>query len=469
MSLPKIPVACVQPGAHNREKFDSVWPHIVALVDEAGDRGARLIVLPEATVPAYVLGTEPVPLEQIARAFADLSALAQRHEAVIVYGGAKIVEGRTFNAAICIGPDGRELGYAAKQFLWHFDRRWFAPGDTLAPIETPLGTLGLLVCADGRIPTISSTLVDRGATMLVMPTAWVTSGRDPSALENIQADLFANVRARENGVPFVVANKCGVERASVAYCGKSAIIDGAGAFVGRGSERNEEIVFGEVAPVVRAHRGSSALAARDALATNARSAPDASAARARIAFARPSADDIASLSTSAAHADCDLLIAHGTSSSAVASDGLAVVTVSKDDANRILARAGVRFAVVTDDTFLDPDGLVAARMHGIDLFVWLTNDREGWATRFARTRAAELRAFVIAFDNESGRSFAVDPDATVLAGTFDEFAMAAFVYDRARSQATTVAPTTDVMAGLRVVESIRIESSSHDGGTVRQH
>jgi len=458
----------VQPGAHNREDFDSVWPHIVALVDEAGDRGARLIVLPEATVPAYVLGMEPVPLEQIARAFADLSALAQRHAAVIVYGGAKIVEGRTFNAAICIGPDGRELGYAAKQFLWHFDRRWFAPGDTLVPIETPLGTLGLLVCADGRIPTISSTLVERGATMLVMPTAWVTSGRDPSVLENIQADLFANVRARENGVPFVVANKCGVERASVAYCGKSAIIDGAGAFVARGSERHEEIVFGEVAPVVPAARSSSALAARDALTTNARNAPDESAARARIAFARPSAPDIASLSASAAHADCDLLIASGTSSAAT-TDGLAAVTVSADDANRILVHAGVRFAVVTDDTFLDPDGLVAARMHGIDLFVWLTNDREGWATRFARTRAAELRAFVIAFDIESGRSFAVDPDATVLAGTFDAFAMAAFVYDRARSQATTVAPTTDVMAGLRVVESIRIESSLHDGGTVRQN
>ena len=263
MSLPKIPVACVQPGAHNREDFDSVWPHLVSLVDEAGERGARLIVLPEATVPAYVLGTEPVPLEQIARAFADIRVLAQRHAAVIVYGGAKIVTGATFNAAICIGPDGRELGYAAKQFLWHFDRRWFAPGETLAPIETPLGTLGLLVCADGRIPTIASTLVDRGATMLVMPTAWVTSGRDPSALENIQADLFANVRARENGVPFVVSNKCGVERGSVAYCGKSAIIDGAGAFVARGSERDEEIVFGEVAPVVPAGRSSRAVAARN--------------------------------------------------------------------------------------------------------------------------------------------------------------------------------------------------------------
>jgi predicted amidohydrolase len=449
----------VQAGAHNREDFDSVWPHLVALVDEAGSRGARLIVLPEATVPAYVLGMEPVPLEQIARAFADLSALARRHGAVIVYGGAKIDRERTFNAAICIGPDGRELGYAAKQFLWHFDRRWFAPGDTLQPIETPLGMLGLLVCADGRIPTIASTLVDRGATMLVMPTAWVTSGRDPSVLENIQADLFANVRARENGVPFVVANKSGVERASVAYCGKSAIIDATGAFVARGSERDEEIVFGEVAPVVPRSRTASVLAARDLLLTNARSAPDTGVARARIAFARPSARDIAGFAASAAHADCDLLIASGASTGASDVDRVGVAIVSADDANRIVTHAGVRFAVVTDETFLDPDGLVAARIHGVDFFVWLTNDRDGWATRYARTRAAELRAFVIAFDDESDRSFVVDPDATVLAGTFGEFAMAAFVYDRARSQATTVAPTTDVMAGLHVVESIRTESS----------
>jgi predicted amidohydrolase len=458
----------VQPGAHNREHFDSVWPHLVSLADEAGERGARLIVLPEATVPAYVLGTEPVALEQIARAFADIRVLAQRHAAVIVYGGAKIVDGKTFNAAICIGPDGRELGYAAKQFLWHFDRRWFAPGETLAPIETPLGTLGLLVCADGRIPTIASTLVDRGATMLVMPTAWVTSGRDPSALENIQADLFANVRARENGVPFVVSNKCGVERGSVAYCGKSAIIDGAGAFVARGSERDEEIVFGEVAPVVPAGRSSRAVEARELLTRNARDAADAAALRARIAFARPDVRDIAGLAVSAAHADCDLLIASGPSATA-AGDDAGVVTVSADDANRIVTRAGVRFAVVTDDTFLDPEGLVGARMHGVDLFVWLTQDREGWATRFARTRAAELRAFAIVFDTENDRSFVVDPDATVLAGTFDDFAMAAFVYDRARSQATTVAPTTDVMAGLRVVESIRIGSSSRNEGTLRQN
>ncbi|MBD5657764.1 MAG: carbon-nitrogen hydrolase family protein, partial [Candidatus Eremiobacteraeota bacterium] len=246
MKRDRIPVACIQLRAHDRADFDRSWPNIMMRIEEAGRLGARLIVLPEATVPGYVLGGEPVPAELLDRAAYDVAELARRWKATIVYGSAKLVDGRTYNAAIVVGPDGRELGHAAKQFLWHFDRRWFAAGVTLDPIDTPVGRLGVLVCADGRIPSIAATLVERGAQMLVMPTAWVTSGRDPRALENLQADLLAVVRARENGVPFAVANKCGIELESVAYCGKSALIDAGGAFVARGSERSEEIVFGEL-------------------------------------------------------------------------------------------------------------------------------------------------------------------------------------------------------------------------------
>ena len=64
-----------------------------------------------------------------------------------------------------------------------------------------------------------------------MPTAWVTSGRDPTSLENVQADLLGRVRAYENRVPFVAANKCGSELGMVAYCGKSQIVDSRGEIV----------------------------------------------------------------------------------------------------------------------------------------------------------------------------------------------------------------------------------------------
>jgi predicted amidohydrolase len=312
------------------------------------------------------------------------------------------------------------------------------------------------VCADGRIPTIAATLIERGAQILVMPTAWVTSGRDPDALENIQADLMANVRARENGVPFVVANKCGVECESVAYCGKSAVIDARGAFVARAGETTAEIALGEVelARSVPPPRRRGHEPAEDA------AVPGEPRTRARIAFT-PADEraDVERLAALAAFADCDLLVARGPHGHGIATMTPALATESVElvgsaEAPVLAERAGLRYAVVRDATLHDPRGLVELRLAGIDLFVWESRG-DDWCVRFARTRAAELRAYVLVFSADGIRSFAVDPDGAVVAGTFGGFRMASFVYDRSRTQATTVAPTTDVFAGLRLAEAIR--------------
>lgn len=437
MQQRKIPVASIQTLAHDRANFDGVWPRVVALVDEAGGRGAKLIILPEGTVPGYVLGTEPVSDALLQHASDALAGCARRHGATIVYGSAKKAGNATLNAAIVIGPDGREIGYAAKRFLWHFDRLWFAPGAALEPIDTPLGRLGLLVCADGRIPSIAATLVERGAEILVMPTAWVTSGRDPGALENIQADLMVNVRARENGVPFAAANKAGVELASVAYCGKSALVDSSGAFVARAGERREEIVFGELelgAPKPPPRLGDEP-AAGPTFAEPVE--------RARIAFtAATEPAEFARLTALALQAD------------ALATVG-AADAACEPDRDRLIEIAGVRAAAVRWETLRSPRGLVAARLGGIDLFVCRVAGEAAWHVPFARTRAAELRAYVVVFDDDAERAFAVDPDGAIVAGTFEGYRLAAFTYERSRAAATLVAPATDVLAGLREAEEIR--------------
>jgi len=442
----KIPVACVQTRAHDRKDFQAAWPRIRTLVVEAASHGAKLVVLPEGTVPGYVLGSVAVDESEVAHAAADLAELASSYRTTIVYGGVRISDGLTYNAAIAIGPDGRELGHAAKQFLWHFDRRWFTAGATLDPIETPLGTLGLLVCADGRIPSIAATLVERGAELLVMPTAWVTSGRDPRALENVQADLMAAVRARENGVPFVAANKCGVELQSVAYCGKSALYDAFGAVLARADESQETIVYGEVftAPGPRAS-GSAIAPSGDATG---------GLQRARIAFTLASApEDVERFALLAAQSDADVLLARGNA------PGRDAVLASCEAApNGIVEGGGILVASVDTPTFTSPRGLIEARLAGFDLFLWHADGDPAWHTPFARTRAAELRAFVVVFSAAAGRAFAVDPDGVVVAGTFDDYRMASFVYDRSRSGATLLAPTTDAFAGLRAAEAIRVRA-----------
>jgi predicted amidohydrolase len=447
----------VQTRAYDRAHFDAHWPHVRTSLEAAAHGGAKLVVVGEGSVPGYVLGDEPVAERELATAAHDIAHVARTHACTIVYGGAKIVDGRTFNAAIVVGPSGDELGFAAKQFLWHFDRRWFAPGATLDPIDTPVGKLGLLVCADGRIPTIAATLVDRGAQLLVMPTAWVTSGRDPLALENIQADLMANVRARENGVPFIVANRCGVEQQSVAYCGKSAIIDAAGDFIARAGERDEEIVAGTVTLAA-----ASARVRVMPIAAPQRAAPVTTRARARIAFAFARESEVAGFARLAAQADADVLVTYAKSAAHPQSTlPLAHVAIGASDANDVTNdAANLRYARVAAGTLCDSRALVLARLGDVDLFFCDAAGDPAWTLRFARTRAAELRVFVLVFDAEHARAFAVDPDGVVVAGTYDEYRLATFVYDHARTSATMVAPRTDVLEGLRFAESVRAKRTT---------
>jgi predicted amidohydrolase len=410
----------LQLRAHDRGDFANRWPEIRARVQAAAAAAAELIVLPEGTVPAYVIGTERVDPQLLEDAARDLIAIAAGSGATIVYGAGRYVGDRFFNTAAVVTASGI-VGTADKFFLWHFDRRWFSAGERLEPISTPVGRLGVFVCADGRIPTIASTLVDRGAEILVVPTAWVTSGRDSAALENIQADLMINVRALENGVPLVAANKVGVEARSVMYCGKSAIVAADGSFVARAEQDTETTLRGAIAIgapfIARAtsppgvERGVDPRPLSDGM---------------RIAVAvrhEPALHELA------ATADAELVL--------------------DPHAHPLSHEVGL----AQDEAILDPRALVGPRLAGVLLFVWHASIAARWVTALARTRAAELRAYIVVLDTLARRAFAVDPDGAVICGTLPGFDLAAFRFDRGRTGTWQVAPHTDVRAVLERVAS----------------
>lgn len=420
MSARPTPVAAVQLCAHERAAFAERWPVMLARIAAAAESGARLVVVPEGTVPAYVIGSEPVDPQLLEQAAQDVIAVASRTNATIVYGGARAGERGTANSAYVVTPSGI-AGYADKCFLWHFDRRWFSQGESLQPVDTPVGRLGVFICADGRLPTIASTLVARGAEALVVPTAWVTSGRDPSSLENVQADLMIPVRARENGVPLIAANKVGVEARSVLYCGKSQIVAADGTVVALAAQDEETTLHGHVA------LGSPLVARTGPPPRVSRLSGDPLAATMRIAITT--------------HADPALHALAATADAALVIDPHA-------------RPASSDVALVDDEAMLDPRALVAPRLDGVRLFIWNTSIDAEWSVRFARTRAAELRAYVVVLDTPRRRAFAVDPDGVILAGTIGAFELAAFAFDRARTDAWTVAPGTNVRDGLEHVAAM---------------
>lgn len=411
-----IKAAVIQTAAHNRTSLTQAWPRIAARLRVAASQGAQLIVLPEGTLPAYVLGYQEFQEAEIAGALAECAAIALEHRSVIVIGAARREGERVYNSALIVDADGTVAGSGDKHFLWHFDRQWFAPGERLEPVKTAAGTIGALVCADGRIPTIARALVDRGAQLLVMPTAWVTSGRDPQNLENVQADLLARVRARENGVPFLAANKYGVERGCVAYCGKSQIVNADGTIAALAPQDAETTLFAEItldAPRpdrALSHELSAAGGPREAL----RIAITARAGRAQ---------------------DAEVL-------RILEADAL-IGPAGVSPAGRIA------YPVVDDGTVLDPGGLAQLRLAGGGFAVWRTSYDPQWQVTFARTRALELRMYLVVIDESRRRAYAVDPDGTVICGTFDGYEIASFAYDPARTEQTFVAPGTDVREGLR--------------------
>jgi predicted amidohydrolase len=406
-------ISAVQLAAHDRRAFSGRWPSIVERMRGAA-AGGGLVVLPEGTIPAYVLGREPIDDAEIAAAVADCRSAARDTGAVIVIGCARRAEDRLFNGALVIDADGSIAGWAHKQFLWHFDRQWFAAGEELHPIDTAAGRLGVLVCADGRIPTIAGTLVDRGAEVLVMPTAWVTSGRDPAHLENVQADLLARIRARENGVPFVAANKCGVELGCVAYCGKSQIIAADGTVVATGSQDVETTLAAELLLAEPRPYRSQQISGGDPAPHLPR----------RIAItARPGKrEDERILEI----LEAGTFIAAGE------------------------IRIGALCPVLNDDQVFDPGVLAGMRrIANHDFVVWKASCDPQWQTAFARSRAIELRIYLCVFDAARSRAYAIDPDGTILCGTFDGYEVAVFAYDPARTAVTAVAPGSDVLEGLR--------------------
>ena len=89
-----------------------------------------------------------------------------------------------------------------------------------------------------------------------------------------------------------------------------------------------------------------------------------------------------------------------------------------------------------DDLVLDPAGLVAYRRAGYSLICWSTDLGAPWSERLARARALELRLYMIVFDSSLCRAFAVDPDGTIVAGTFDGYQLASFSFDPRKTAET---------------------------------
>ncbi len=415
-----IRVAAVQLFAQPIARAEDVWGRLESRVAEAAAAGARLVVTPECTYPAYWLNSadrmragdilpRPAVLERFAR-------LAASYRVVFVAGFAEDDGSRIWNSAAVFEPDGRLAGVYRKSLLWDCDLDWFSPGDALHPIKTSIGRLGVLICADVRSPESVATLVNRGADLIAVPTAWVNTSGEPGRLYSIQVDFLVEGRAREFGVPFVCADKWGREP-PLEYAGRSRIVASGGRLLGEAGEMGDACV---VADVSHGH-GRRSIAPPDL-------APTLRGDGTRL----PAVDDLVAVRLAAADSDpvgADVSLVFGelrfrpstrAASLAASVRRLSPTEVRTFHAPRAAALQGARLCMVSD---VDLDDLATLR-----------------------TRAAENRVFVGATACDGAAAWLVSPDGSLLAHSAGPNASVSASIDLNVADDKHVTPRTDLWA-----------------------
>lgn len=193
---------------------------LTALTAKALEAGAKLVVLPEMAATGYRF-PNPEAIRPMAepprgptwRAF---SPLAKAHKAWIVVGFVEDFEGRLFNAAMVIGPEGRlDLVYR-KRLLYMDDHTWANPGDLPYPaFQTPWGTATVGICMDINDPRFLTHVRRTRPQLVAFPTNWIEEGIDVHA-------YWANQLRGWNGT-LVAADRWG-EEDRVYFAGRSAIM-----------------------------------------------------------------------------------------------------------------------------------------------------------------------------------------------------------------------------------------------------
>ena len=174
---------------------------VAALLGEAAGQGAELAVLPETFVPLYPSNrwakgaagfggwdelweqllensvTVPGPLVD------ELAAATRRHRIHAVVGINERDGGSLYNSYLVLGPGGllhkhRKLMPTQHERLFH----GIGDGTDLAPVDTPVGRVGGLICWENRMPLARWAVYEGGPQIWVAPTAddsdgWVASMR----------------------------------------------------------------------------------------------------------------------------------------------------------------------------------------------------------------------------------------------------------------------------------------------------
>jgi predicted amidohydrolase len=224
-------------------------------IGAAVQAGAQIVCLPELFMGPYFCQSQDDPqaferAEPIPGPTSEALAHAAKEHGIVIIGGSifeKSAEGKFYNTAPILGPDGALLGAHRKVHipedpLFH-EQHYFTPGSSEINVyKTPYGKIAALICFDQWFPEAARIAALQGAEIIFYPTA--IGKIDEAVEENITGDwekMWRNAQlghAAVNNVFVAAVNRVGQEGA-LRFWGGSFLADPSSellAYAGKGEK-----------------------------------------------------------------------------------------------------------------------------------------------------------------------------------------------------------------------------------------
>jgi nitrilase len=250
---------------------------VVELTHEAAKQGAKIVLFPEAFIPAYprglTFGTRVGSRSEAGRKdwarywrnsvsvpseTTDVLAEAARSAEVYLVVGvierdAESSSGTLFCTILYFGPDGQLLGKHRKLKPTASERLIWGEGDgsTLTVVDTPYGKMGGLICWENYMPLARTAMYAKGVELYLAPTAdardtWQSTIRH-IALEGRCFVLACNQYVTKDMYPTDLACYEELSSAPEVMCiGGSAIVGPLGDYIVEPVFGREEILIGDL-------------------------------------------------------------------------------------------------------------------------------------------------------------------------------------------------------------------------------
>ena len=238
--MAEITVAALQLALGSNDEQANIAA-VSALVEEAAQKGAQIVLPPELFSGPYFCKVEDEGLFALARPTAEhpsviaMQALAAKLKVAIPTSFFERDGHHYYNTLAMIGPDGAIMGTYRKSHIpdgpGYEEKYYFRPGNDGFKVWDVFGTrIGVGICWDQWYPECARVMALMGAELLFYPTA---IGSEPYDADLDTSRMWRRAmlgHAVSNCMPVIAANRIGMEGEQRFY-GHSFISDEWGDFL----------------------------------------------------------------------------------------------------------------------------------------------------------------------------------------------------------------------------------------------